>query len=62
MLRRADQFAGGERGWVGDSPFISLDCSRVRALGWKPKLSIAEGVKRTVAFLQQNPWVFEGPS
>jgi UDP-glucose 4-epimerase len=54
------KFAGGERGWIGDSPFIFLDCSRVRALGWKPKVSIGDGVKRTVAFLQQNPWVFEG--
>jgi UDP-glucose 4-epimerase len=55
------EFAGGERGWIGDSPFIFLDCSKLRALGWKPKVTIAEGVKRTVAFLQQNPWVFEGP-
>jgi UDP-glucose 4-epimerase len=51
-------FAGGERGWIGDSPFIFLECSRIRALGWRPKVSIREGVVRTVAFLQDNPWVF----
>ena len=28
--------------WVGDSPFIFLDCSRVRQLGWKPSLSSAK--------------------
>lgn len=49
------EFAGGERGWVGDSPFIFLDCSRVRKLGWQPSLSIREGVLRTVDYLQANP-------
>jgi UDP-glucose 4-epimerase len=52
-------YAGGERGWVGDNPLILLDCSRVRALGWKPKLSVREGVVRTVQFLERNPWVFD---
>lgn len=52
-------YAGGERGWVGDSPFIFLDTSKVRALGWKPKLSIREGVVRTVEYLQANPWLLE---
>jgi len=33
-------YTGGERGWIGDSPFIFLDCHKIRALGWKPKLSI----------------------
>jgi UDP-glucose 4-epimerase len=53
-------FAGGDRGWVGDSPFIFLDCSRIRALGWRPKFAIREGVMRTLAFLDENPWLFEG--
>ena len=52
-------YAGGERGWVGDSPFIFLDCSRLRGLGWKPKLSIREGVVKTVHYLLDNKWVFE---
>ena len=29
-------YTGGERGWIGDSPFIFLDCARIRSLGWKP--------------------------
>jgi UDP-glucose 4-epimerase len=53
------QYAGGERGWVGDNPFIFLDTRRIRALGWKPELSIKEGVVRTVQYLRQNPWVFD---
>jgi UDP-glucose 4-epimerase len=52
------RFAGGERGWVGDSPFIFLDTGRIRGLGWAPKLSIAGGVVQTVRFLQANEWVY----
>ena len=52
-------FTGGERGWIGDSPFIFLDCGRVRSLGWTPGLSIREGVVRTVDYLVQNPWVLD---
>jgi UDP-glucose 4-epimerase len=53
------KYAGGERGWIGDSPFIFLDCARMRSLGWRPALSIRQGVVRTVEYLQQNPWVLE---
>jgi UDP-glucose 4-epimerase len=52
-------YSGGERGWIGDNPFILLDCSRVRALGWKPKLTIREGILRTLRYLQENPWLLE---
>lgn len=53
------QYSGGDRGWVGDNPFIFLDTQRIRALGWRPKFTIREGVLKTVAFLQANEWVFE---
>ena len=52
-------YTGGERGWIGDSPFIFLDCSRIRELGWRPKLPIHESVVRTLQYLQSNPWVLE---
>ena len=51
------RYTGGERGWVGDSPFIFLDTMRIRALGWRPKTTIREGVIRTLCFLCDNPWV-----
>jgi UDP-glucose 4-epimerase len=51
------RYSGGDRGWVGDNPFIFLDCSRMRALGWKPKLTIREGIARTLAYLQQNQFL-----
>lgn len=53
------RYAGGERGWVGDSPFIFLDCARIRKLGWAPQQTIRQGIVRTVEFLQNNEWVFE---
>lgn len=52
-------YTGGDRGWVGDNPFIFLDTTRIRALGWRPKLGIDESIRRTVAFLRNNPWIFE---
>ena len=53
------RYAGGERGWIGDSPFIFLDCARIRELGWKPQLNIQQGIIRTLEFLQNNQWVLE---
>ena len=47
-------YAGGERGWVGDSPFILLDCSRIRALGWRPKLTIREAVLATIKYVSAD--------
>lgn len=55
-------YAGGERGWIGDNPFIFLDTTRIRALGWQPRLDIREGVLRTVRFLRANEWVFDARS
>jgi UDP-glucose 4-epimerase len=48
------EFAGGKRGWVGDSPLVHLDTTRLKALGWKPETSIEEGIRRTVRYLLQN--------
>lgn len=42
------RYTGGQRGWIGDSPFIFLDTKKIRSLGWEPKLSIREAVLRTV--------------
>jgi len=53
------EYAGGDRGWIGDNPFIFLDTARIRALGWTPRLSIRQGVERTVGFLRDNEWVLE---
>ncbi len=51
-------YTGGDRGWIGDNPFIYLDTKKIRSLGWVPKHSISEGVVKTVEFLRNNEWVF----
>jgi UDP-glucose 4-epimerase len=52
-------YSGGDRGWIGDNPFIFLDCSRMRRLGWAPKLSIQQGILRTLEYLRGNSWLVE---
>jgi len=51
------EYAGGERGWVGDSPRILLDTQKIRALGWAPTHTIEESVIDTLRFLDANPFV-----
>jgi UDP-glucose 4-epimerase len=50
-------YTGGDRGWIGDNPFIWLDCSKMRSLGWQPRYSIRESVIQTVEYLQAERWV-----
>jgi len=52
-------YSGGERGWIGDNPFILLDTTKIKSLGWKPSLTIREGILKTLAYLQANTWLFE---
>jgi UDP-glucose 4-epimerase len=49
------EFSGGKRGWLGDSPLVHLDTTKIRKLGWKPQTSIEEGLRRTVRYLKTNP-------
>jgi UDP-glucose 4-epimerase len=57
-VRPEVRYSGGERGWIGDSPFIFLDCARIRELGWRPQLTIRQAVLQTVDFLKENEWAF----
>jgi len=43
------EHTGGSRGWPGDVPKVRLDTSRMQALGWRPKLSSDESVRRAIA-------------
>jgi UDP-glucose 4-epimerase len=58
----ARTYTGGERGWVGDSPFILLDCKRIRALGWAPKLTIRDGILKTLQYLRDQSWLLDARS
>ena len=52
-------YQGGERGWIGDNPFIFLDTKKIRDLGWSPKLTIHQGIVQTIKYLSENNWVLE---
>ncbi|HZY70772.1 MAG TPA: NAD-dependent epimerase/dehydratase family protein [Thermoplasmata archaeon] len=43
------EYVGGERGWVGDIPRQWLAIDKVRGLGWSPRETSVESVRRTVA-------------
>ncbi len=58
-LTPALRYTGGDRGWIGDSPFIFLHTARIRSLGWAPKLTIREGIIQTLDYLRQNHWLLE---
>ncbi len=53
------ELTGGDRGWIGDNPFIFLDTKKVQSTGWRPKLTIEQGIMRTLTWLQQNRWVYD---
>ena len=53
------EFGGGNKGWVGDNPFIFLDTRKIRATGWKPTLTIEQAIVRTVEWLRANPWIYQ---
>lgn len=57
-LRPRREYGGGDRGWIGDNPFIFLDCARIRSLGWKPRVSIRESIRLTLRYLLENPWIW----
>ncbi|MGK5085612.1 SDR family NAD(P)-dependent oxidoreductase [Bdellovibrionota bacterium FG-1] len=48
------EYSGGDRGWVGDNPFIFLDCSKIRATGWRPTKTIKECVRITTQYLRDH--------
>lgn len=37
--------------WKGDNEFVHLSINKLSKLGWKPKLSIKEGIRKTVSYL-----------
>jgi len=52
-------YTGGDRGWVGDNPFIFLECSKLKSLGWRAENTIKDSVLKTVQFIEKNRWIYE---
>ena len=53
------KYTGGDRGWVGDNPFIFLQTEKICNLGWQPKHNIKDGVLKTLKYLKKNEWVYK---
>lgn len=41
-------FTGGDKGWVGDAPKLTPDCTKLFSTGWRPKVPVDEAFLRTV--------------
>jgi UDP-glucose 4-epimerase len=52
------RYSGGNKGWIGDNPFIFLDTTKIRNTGWNAKLTIKQGIISTLTWLQKNQWVY----
>jgi UDP-glucose 4-epimerase len=58
-LKPKIEHTGGNKGWIGDNPFIFLDTKKIQSTGWKAKLTIEQGILRTLRWLEANRWVYE---
>lgn len=58
-VKPALEYTGGDRGWIGDNPFIFLDTKKIQATGWKPRLTIEQGIVKTLRWLEANRWVYD---
>jgi UDP-glucose 4-epimerase len=47
-------YTGGSRGWVGDNPVVILDTSKLKSLGWRPKIGADEAIRRTARWTMRN--------
>jgi len=57
-LSPAIEHTGGRRGWIGDSPLILLDTTRIRDLGWEPRVTIRQALERTVRWLSESEYAW----
>ena len=48
------KFSGGDRGWKGDVPVISMDSSKIRALGWKNKYTTKEAIYESISSIYND--------
>jgi UDP-glucose 4-epimerase len=52
-------YGNDNRGWIGDSPKIFLDISKIKKTGWKPTKSIKQSIWETLNYFEKNKWLFK---
>ena len=50
---------GGDRGWIGDNPFIFLETKKARMTGWTTNFTIEQSVIKTIQWIKENEWVLQ---
>ena len=53
-LDAAIHYTGGDRGWIGDVPSVEYDTTKIRALGWEPKLDSESAVRAAARWMFEN--------
>ena len=48
------KYTGGRRGWIGDSPYVHLDTTKLQSIGWKQKTELFLSIRKTVNWLKNN--------
>lgn len=44
-------YTGGDRGWVGDVPSVEYDTTKIRSMGWSPKLDSESAVRAAARWM-----------
>ena len=42
------KYTGGNRGWKGDVPHFQFDISKIKNIGWQPKRTSDEAVRKAI--------------
>jgi UDP-glucose 4-epimerase len=48
------RYTGGTKGWVGDVPFFQFSIEKIKALGWRPRLTSNESIELAVRELAEG--------
>lgn len=50
-LNAVIKYTGGNRGWVGDVPTFSYSLDKIHTLGWNPKVTSNEAVRKSIRYI-----------
>ena len=48
------KYTGGERGWIGDNKLVELSLEKMKKLGWTPRVSPEESIRKTAKWTLAN--------
>ena len=48
------EYAGGDKGWVGDVPTFNYDLEKINKLGWKSKITSNDAIRKSIKHILQD--------